>query len=362
MSRNEILRAFAPHLAALTLPLLAAGYLASAPHSGLLALIVFGSTALTLQLADRYGGTHTHQPRPDLPHWPFDALLYALVAIQLANVALLVRYFTVQDFWTADTLVAILLTGGSSGFSAIVVAHELIHRASSKMRLMGRILLCTVVYEHFYTEHIRGHHVRVGTPQDPATARFDESFATFYLRTVPAQFRSAWRLETARLGDEDMNLLDPRQLQNQVLRGLVAEWSFALAILALAGGAALCGFLLQAVFASRALETVNYFEHWGLLRSGKRARTVDSWDTHSRFTYYSLTGLTRHADHHAYAARPYEQLRVHSEAPVLPRGYIAMFPLVMARNREFRRLMTAELQRRRLGPFAVAAEEPGYDE
>jgi alkane 1-monooxygenase len=156
-----------------------------------------------------------------------------------------------------------------------------------------------------------------------------------------------------------MPIHDRRQLRNRVLHGLVAEWSLAFGILALAGAASMVVFLLQAVFASRALEVVNYFEHWGLVRTGRRVRPVDSWDTHSRFTYYALTGLTRHADHHAFAARPYQQLRVHPEAPVLPRGYIAMFPLVLARNREFRRQMTAELERRRLGPFADA--EPPRD-
>ena len=348
-------RIFAPHLAALTLPLMAAGYLLTAPHTTAFALTFLVASIVSLQIADRYSGTQMHEPREALPAGPFDALLYVLVAIQLTNVFLLVRFFTVQQFWTGDTLTAILLTGASSGYSGIVVAHELIHRASSRMRLLGRLLLCTVVYEHFYTEHISGHHVRVATPDDPATARFDESFGRFYLRTVPAQFASAWRLESGRLGDGDMAVFDRRQLGNRVLHGVVAEWTLALAILAWAGGAAFAGFLLQAVFASRALEVVNYFEHWGLTRPGKRVRSVDSWDTHSKFTYYALTGLTRHADHHAFASRPYQQLRVHDDAPVLPRGYIAMFPLVLARNREFRRLMTEELRRRSLGPFAADA-------
>ena len=35
---------------------------------------------------------------------------------------------------------------------------------------------------------------------------------------------------------------------------------------------------------------VNYFEHWGLSRTTKRVLPVHSWDTHSRFTYYALTG------------------------------------------------------------------------
>ena len=348
----ELLRTVAPHLTALFLPLVALTFLVTAPHPWYAALLLVAVPGVAMQIADRRGGTQVHEPRPDLPAWPFDGLLALLVAIQLLNVGLLAWVFTFQSFWSVDALAAVLVVGASSGYSGIVVAHELIHRPSRRAQLVGRALLCTVMYEHFYTEHIRGHHVRVGTPEDPATARFDESFQRFYLRTVPAQFRSAWRLETRRLGDEAMPLLDRRQLGNRVLHGVVAECGLALAILGLCGPASFAVFLIQAVFASRALEVVNYFEHWGLVRTGKRVEPADSWDTHSRFTYYALTGLTRHADHHANATRPYQQLRVRPGAPLLPRGYIAMFPLVLARNREFRRLMTEELRRRRLGPFA----------
>jgi alkane 1-monooxygenase len=349
---RTVLRVWAPHLAALTLPAVALGFLLTGPHVWHVALLWFLVPGLVLQFADRYSGVQLHDPPAGLPSWPFDLLLVPLVSIQFLNVGLLAHLFTVQPFWSADALAAILLVGASSGYSGIVVAHELIHRRSETLQLVGRALLCTVMYEHFYTEHVRGHHVRVATPADPATARFGESFARFYFRTVPAQFRSAWRLETKRLGDEEMALLDPRLLRSRVVHGLVAEWTLAVAILAFAGTAAFFVFLLQALFASRALEVVNYFEHWGLMRASTRVQPVDSWDTHSRFTYYALTGLTRHADHHAHAARPYQQLRVHADAPVLPRGYVALFPLVLARNREFRRLMTEELQRRRLGPFA----------
>ncbi|HEX7669317.1 MAG TPA: fatty acid desaturase, partial [Polyangiaceae bacterium] len=114
-------------------------------------------------------------------------------------------------------------------------------------------------------------------------------------------------------------------------------------------------------WATRALEVVNYFEHWGLTRTTKRVLPVDSWDTHSRFTYYALTGLSRHADHHAFASRPYEQLRVWEQSPKLPRGYLAMFPLVLTRNKRFRRLMTAELRAKKLGPFAETTSESGVE-
>ncbi|MBW2666502.1 MAG: fatty acid desaturase, partial [Deltaproteobacteria bacterium] len=259
-SRSETLRSWAPHLAALILPLVALAFLLSGPHSWHVALLYILLPGVALHVADRMSGTQRHEPRPNLPSWPFDTLLFVLVAIQFVNIVLLARLFTLQTFWSLDALVSVMLIGASSGYSGIVVAHELIHRPGRSARLVGRALLCCVLYEHFYTEHVRGHHVRVGTPDDPASARFGESFARFYLRTVPAQFRSAWRLETKRLGDEEMGIFDRRLLHSRVVHGLIAEWGLAFSIVATCGAAAGAVFLLQALFATRALEVVNYFE------------------------------------------------------------------------------------------------------
>jgi len=82
---------------------------------------------------------------------------------------------------------------------------------------------------------------------------------------------------------------------------------------------------------------------------------VDSWDTHSWFTYYALVGLSRHADHHAYASRAYQDLRVWDDAPVLPRGYVSLIPMVLANDAKFHRLATEELERKKLGPFVASA-------
>ena len=128
-----------------------------------------------------------------------------------------------------------------------------------------------------------------------------------------------------------------------------------------AGLAGFLAFLLQAFFASRLLEAVNYFEHWGLSRSGSRVRPRDSWDTHSWFTYYGLTGLSRHADHHYEPTRPFQRLRVQEEVPMLPSGYVAMVDMVMTKNDEFQRLAAAELRRTGLGPFEDG-QEPEVEE
>jgi alkane 1-monooxygenase len=350
-----VARILAPHLLAVWFPLNATLFLATGPHAAWTAPL-FLLPLVAAHVLDTGGWVERRQPRPDLPAWPFDALVYGLAGVQLLNVALLARLFATQSLLSVDFLIAFVVVGASSGHS-IITAHELVHRRGAFDRLLGRVLLGTVLYEHFYTEHVRGHHARVGTPEDPATARFGESFHAFYRRTVPAQLRSAWRLEAKRLGDADMKLTDPRILRSRVLHGLVAEWALAFGVLAAAGPVAFAAFLLQAFGATRLLEVVNYFEHYGLVRDARRrVRPTDSWDTHAGFTYYALVGLSRHADHHAYAARPYQQLRVWEEPPILPAGYIGTIFLVLARNRRFRALAEEELRRRGLGPFA--AQDP----
>jgi alkane 1-monooxygenase len=340
------------HLLALAFPLNALVFVLTAPHSPWVAPL-FALPIAAAVFADRASPPERRQPPARMPAWPFDGLLIVLAVLQVANVVLLARSFQGQPWLSVDAFMAMAVVGSSSGYSGIVVAHELIHRPRKRWQQLGRLLLVTVLYEHFFTEHIRGHHVRVGTPEDPATARFGESFQRFYLRTVPAQFRSAWRLEAARLGDVHMKLWDRRLLRSRVVHGVVVEIGLAVAFAAFFGPAALVVHVAQAWWATRALEVVNYFEHWGITRTSRKVLPQNSWDTHSWFTYYALTGLSRHADHHAFASRPYQQLRVWEHSPVLPRGYLAMFPLVLARNRRFQELMTAELRSKKLGPFAL---------
>lgn len=289
-----------------------------------------------------------------LPEWPFDALVYALAGLQVLIVFELARMFSTQSIFSIDMAMVIGVVGGASGFS-IITAHELIHRRRRWEQNLGRLLLVTVLYEHFYTEHLRGHHRLVGTEEDPATARFGETYSQFWRRTVPAQFRSAWKLEATRLGDANMRLFDSRMLRNRIVHGIGLGWGLAFAIGYGFGLAAFVAFLLQAFLAIRLLEVVNYFEHWGLQRKSSRVRPQDSWDTHSSFTYYGLTGLSRHADHHAFPARPYQQLRVWEDAPILPTGYVGLVDMVMINNPKFVESAVAELQRCKLGPFASDA-------
>jgi alkane 1-monooxygenase len=269
--------------------------------------------------------------------WPFTLLIVVLALIQLSTIVLLVRM--VHGFrW--DLFFIGWFVGNNSGWGTIVIAHELIHRREKPLQWLGRALLVTVLYDHFYVEHLRGHHPRVATVADPATARFGEGYHAFFKRTVREQFASAWKLG-----------------RRQVLTGILVELAMLAAIAFFAGWAALVVFLWQAYNAICLLEAVNYFEHWGLTRTGSRPGSRDAWDTDSTFTLYTLIGLSRHADHHAHAARPFQQLRRVEESPKLPYGYYAMVTLAQMRNRRFQELMVAELQRRQLGPFQSTVGE-----
>ena len=81
----------------------------------------------------------------------------------------------------------------------INTAHELGHKKDDLERWLSKITLAQSFYGHFYIEHNRGHHVRVATPEDPASSRFGESFWTFLPRSVWGSLRSSWSLEKARL-------------------------------------------------------------------------------------------------------------------------------------------------------------------
>ncbi|HYB99567.1 MAG TPA: fatty acid desaturase [Candidatus Limnocylindrales bacterium] len=353
MTHSSPFRTWAAHLLCFVLPVTTLAFVSTGPHPWWLAP-AFLLPLLASVIIDMNSRAETRQPDPNLPVWPFDAILYVLVALQVVNIVLLARMISQAGLFSMDAAVAMLLVGVNSGYSAIVVGHELIHRASPFLQLLGRVLMVTTMYEHFCTEHVRGHHARVGTDADPATARFGETFHQFFHRTVPAQLASAWQIENKRLANHSGVAF---WLRHRVLQGLAAEWALAAAILALFGPAAFLVHLGQAFHGIAALEAVNYFEHWGLRRSSRKVRPMDSWDTDSRFTLYTLVGLSRHADHHAYAARPYQQLRHWEESAKLPYGYFGMVLLVWTRNDLVRRLLTAELRRRKMGPFAETASQ-----
>jgi alkane 1-monooxygenase len=351
-------RFFASHLLCLVLPTTSLVFLSTGPHDWHIALLWTLPVWLFI-LADVWSPSHRDDPPPGLSSQPFIGVLIVLAMLQIANIALMFHMIQrlpwsgAVDFAVAvaNLLATRILVGTSSCCCGIVAAHELIHRPQRELQLLGRLLLCLVCYEHFAIEHIRGHHRNASTPADHASARFGESYAAFWRRTAAAQFKSAWRFESARLGMTGNAVLDKRLLTHEVFWGVLLEvallgligWHFGLLAVAM--------FLLQALAAVRLLEAVNYFQHWGLSRRHKRFATRDAWVTDSWVTLYVFLGLARHADHHARPGQPYQTLKFSDAGPKLPYGYFGMALLAKSFNRHFQRLAIRELEARHFGPF-----------
>jgi alkane 1-monooxygenase len=212
----------------------------------------------------------------------------------------------------------------------INTAHELGHKRASSERWLSKVALAQSGYGHFFIEHNRGHHVRVATPEDPASARLGESFYAFLPRTVAGSLRSAWELERVRLARLHSSPWTPR---NDILNA----WAMTVAlyaVLVIAFGTVVLPYLLiQSVVGFCLLEVVNYLEHYGLLRGKRedgryeRTRPEHSWNSNSVASNVLLYHLQRHSDHHANPIRRYQALRHVEEAPQLPTGYAGMIVL-----------------------------------
>lgn len=230
---------------------------------------------------------------------------------------------------TVEKIVLFFGIGSVSGTIGINYSHELMHQKSSLERWLGDLLLATVLYSHFRSEHLRVHHLYVGTPRDPVTARYNEGFHRFFPRVLIGCHLSAWNAEVAMLARRGLR---PLHALNPYWRYGALQLAMLALALALGGWIGLALFLFQAFAAVWQLELVNYIEHYGLTRrhlGGGRYEHVlprHSWNASQRASNWLLINLQRHSDHHYKPDRRFPLLQTYTEddAPQLPYGYPLM--------------------------------------
>jgi len=254
---------------------------------------------------------------------------YLFIPVQYAGLVLACWLWSSGDLSVFESL-GLALTMGVVGGIAINTAHELGHKRDDLERWLSRVALAQTGYGHFFIEHNRGHHVRVATPEDPASSRLGEGFWAFLPRTVVGSLRSAWGIECARL---DRMGKPHWTLGNDI----IGAWAMTVALFAalaiVFGPVVLPYLLIQAVLGFSLLEVVNYLEHYGLLRQKRedgryeRCRPEHSWNSNNVASNVLLYHLQRHSDHHANPTRRYQALRHVDEAPQLPTGYAGMIVL-----------------------------------
>lgn len=261
--------------------------------------------------------------------WTYVQLGILLWGAYVVSLGTLTKWYEWMGFIISFSLV----TGGIG----ITVAHELGHKKSALEKFYSKLLLMTVSYMLFYIEHNRGHHVQVATLEDPATSRKNESFYSFWLRSVFVGYFHAWQLEAESLKKKGHSTFG---LKNQMI------WFATLPIL-------LCAlltfifspsdsinwqiplfFFSQSLFAFTLLELVNYVEHYGILRKIKgkhyeRVNPLHSWNSSHVISNFFLFQLQRHSDHHANAIKRYQVLNHYDYSPQLPFGYPTMIIIAL---------------------------------
>ncbi len=323
-------------------PVCVISFLYTGPHSALGALAWTMPLWLLILLDWFSPKINPAQKKHFVSNWYYDAILYVLCFVQFLIIGLLLIYASQLQWSSVDQVITSvvnlivlrILVGTTSGSSAIIVAHELIHRTQKHMRILGRLLLYTVCYEHFIISHLRGHHSKVATPDDIATARLGESFEAYWKRVSIAHFKQAWSFELDRLNLNNTQVNHYKMLGNRVLQGVVIECTLLLIILVYFGWAAGFIFLYQAYSGIRLLETINYYQHWGL-EQGKAGNTL-AWVNQSCVTEYVLVGLSNHIGHHQNSTKSFYQIHYSELGPKMPCGYFVTNLWVKLNNTSYR--------------------------
>lgn len=224
---------------------------------------------------------------------------------------------------------AVFSAGLSCGVLGINVGHELGHKNDLLSKVTAHLLLMSSLYMHFYIEHNYGHHKNVATNEDPATARRNETVYQFWFRSIFQSYLSAWKIQILLLKDDGFF-----SWKNNMLFYHLLESVLLLAIYLFLGFLPLILFIAVAIIGILLLETVNYIEHYGLMRKKQngiyeRTSYSHSWNSNHVFGRLVLFDLSRHSDHHYKSTRGYQILRYHEKSPQLPSGYPAMIILAL---------------------------------
>ena len=208
--------------------------------------------------------------------------------------------------------------------NGINVGHELGHRKSIIARTCSKILYLPSQYMHFYIEHNFGHHINVATPEDPATARYKQTVYNFWITSVVRTYVSAWEIQFKLLKVSKRSFFS---IKNDMFFYTLFQLTFLIFIYYTFGLSLTLLSIVMSVVSFLFLETINYVEHYGLLRkkepSGRyeRVKPHHSWNSNHTIGRIVLYELTRHSDHHFKSSKKYQILESLDECPHLPHGY-----------------------------------------
>lgn len=326
ISCNPIVMKDLKYLAAFSIPLVAAIGIA---YQGLLSFATPVYVFVLLPVIELLSPVDSTNPEPEetlsmSKKRIFDWLLYLNLPVVFGILVFALHTVSTQSLETYEWVGLTFSLGIVLGVNGINVGHELGHRQASKERFLGKLLLLPSLYMHFYIEHNFGHHLHAATPEDPATARYNQTVYSFWFTSTFRQYINAWAIQSRLLKNYNLGFLSHR---NDMLWYLVIQSAYLLLIFKFFGMAGLILSVTAAIVGFLLLESVNYIEHYGLIRlktaSGRyeRVKECHSWNSNHIIGRIVLYELTRHSDHHYKSSKKYQVLACYEESPQMPFGY-----------------------------------------
>ncbi len=248
-----------------------------------------------------------------------------------------------SSFNKIDKISLIAQTGLFIGMLGIIPGHELTHRKKNKFDMfIGNWLLAFSWDCTFSIEHVYGHHKYVCRPEDPASAKRGENIYLFIIKAIFNEQISGWNIEKKRLKRRGYYFLS---FHNKMIVGHLRSVSILFIIYYLFGIIGVFYFLLLAFIGKSLLETINYIEHYGLVREkDKPVCTRHSWNSDHVFSSLLLCNVTRHSDHHRAPNLNFWELNPNfKNAPTLPYGYLSMIFLLLFTPFIYHRIMAKKL-------------------
>ena len=253
----------------------------------------------------------------------FDILLYLNIPIVFG-----IFFFSLDKLiltTSISDIVGIILSASIvMATNGINVGHELGHRRSLFARTCSKLLYLPCQYMHFYIEHNFGHHINVATPEDPATARYKQNLYSFWITSVVRTYISAWKIQLRLLKVSKRGFFS---IKNDMIFYTLFQLLFIALIYYYFGLYITLLSVLMSVISFLFLETINYVEHYGLLRKKEsngryeRVKPHHSWNSNHTIGRIVLYELTRHSDHHFKSSKKYQVLESLDDCPHLPYGY-----------------------------------------
>ncbi|MEE2746198.1 MAG: alkane 1-monooxygenase [Pseudomonadota bacterium] len=263
-------------------------------------------------------------------------LAYSLILILVFPSLALLFFAGIWIVPAMDSYISAGFLGASVGMATgsvgLPAAHELIHRKDSSSQKLGVAILIFCFYGHFKIEHIHGHHSKVATKADPATARLGENVYIYLFRCIVMSWLSAWETQKILLKRSGRRFISHK---NRLLIYLVIKSFFFLGVYIFFGFNGLIFLAAHTFIAVVLLEVVEYIQHYGMKRVATNTGYLEpynekhAWNCRHCATNWSTFNLGLHSEHHSQPGKPFPLLSNKERLMEMPAGYPIMIILAL---------------------------------